>query len=153
MHTIAATSMSFRCSAIIDFDTRGPESYHYAATRLPRRAFLHFCICSGKVAGNAEIADEMVEGTADIAVSGSTARCSGRWTAQMLDGIEHRLDSIAWPAGRVHFDLSGVEFDTVGAWLLNRTARDLRRSGHEVSLDGADPAAERLLQLVEANSG
>ena len=70
----------------------------------------------------------------------------------MLDGIEHRLDSIAWPAGRVHFDLSGVEFDTVGAWLLNRTARDLRRSGHEVSLDGADPAAERLLQLVEANS-
>ena len=95
----------------------------------------------------------MVEGTADIAVSGSTARCTGRWTAQTLDGIEHRLDTIAWPTGPVRFDLSGVEFDTVGAWLLNRTARNLRRSGRDVSLDGADPAATRLLELVESNSG
>ncbi len=94
----------------------------------------------------------MVEGTADIAVTGSTAKCTGRWTAQMLDGIEHRLASIMWPAGRVQFDLSGAELDTVGAWLLSRAARDLRRAGHDVSLDGADPAAVRLLQLVEANS-
>ena len=114
---------------------------------------MHFGICSGKVAGNAEIADEMVEGTADIAVSGSTARCTGRWTAQTLDGIEHRLDTIAWPTGPVRFDLSGVEFDTVGAWLLNRTARTLRRSGRDVSLEGADPAATRLLELVASNSG
>jgi len=113
---------------------------------------LHFCICIGKVAGDTEIANEMVEGTADIAVTGSTAKCTGRWTAQMLDGIEHRLASIAWPAGRVQFDLSGAELDTVGAWLLSRAARDLRRAGHDVSLDGADPAAVRLLQLVEANS-
>ena len=52
----------------------------------------------------------------------------------------------------MQFDLSGAELDTVGAWLLSRAARDLRRSGHDVSIDGADPTALRLLQLVESNS-
>jgi hypothetical protein len=67
--------------------------------------------------------------------------CTGRWTAQTLDGIEHRLDTIAWPTARCGSISGGVEFDTVGAWLLNRTARTLRRSGRDVSLEGADPAA------------
>jgi len=92
--------------------------------------------------------------SADIALSGSTARCTGRWTAQMLDSVDRRLDAIAWPAGAIRFDLTGLtEFDTVGAWLVHRAARDLRAAGREVTLDGVDPAKARLLELVEANSG
>ncbi len=92
--------------------------------------------------------------TADIEVSGSTAHCSGRWTAQTLGDVDRRLDTIVWPAGAVRFDLTGVaELDTVGAWLVYRAARDLRAAGREVSLDGADAAYARLFELVEANSG
>jgi len=95
----------------------------------------------------------MVE-TADIQLSGSTARCSGRWTAQMLGDVDRRLDAIVWPAGPVRFDLTGLsELDTVGAWLVFRAARDLRAAGREVSLDGGNAAHARLLELVEANSG
>lgn len=92
--------------------------------------------------------------TADIQLSGSTVRCSGRWTAQLLGSVDRRLDSIVWPAGPVRFDLTGLsELDTVGAWLVYRATRDLRASGREVALDGVDAAHARLLQLVETNSG
>ncbi len=92
--------------------------------------------------------------TADIQLSGSTARCSGHWTAQRLGSVDRRLDALAWPAGSVRFDLSELaEFDTVGAWLVFRATRDLRATGHEVSFDGLDPAKTRLLELVENNSG
>ena len=88
---------------------------------------------------------------ADITLSGSTVRCTGTWTAQTLDGIDARIRSMAWPTGAVRFDLSGVAaVDTVGAWLLYRAARDLRDEGRDVSLDGADEASTRLLELVES---
>ena len=89
---------------------------------------------------------------AEILLSGSTARCTGRWTAQMLNGVERQLAGITWPSGPIRFDLSGLEdFDTVGAWLLYRSARELRETGRQVSLEGVDPALARLLELVEAN--
>jgi phospholipid/cholesterol/gamma-HCH transport system permease protein len=87
--------------------------------------------------------------TADITLSGSTARCTGRWTAQALDGVDARIRAMVWPAGAIRFDLSGIAaVDTVGAWLLYRAARDLRDGGRDVSLDGIDDAAARLLELV-----
>jgi phospholipid/cholesterol/gamma-HCH transport system permease protein len=91
--------------------------------------------------------------TADIQLSGSTARCTGRWTAQRLDDVDRRLAAMSWPAGPIRFDLTELaEFDTVGAWLVHRATRDLRASGRDVALDGVDSAKARLLDLVESNS-
>ncbi|HET6473563.1 MAG TPA: MlaE family lipid ABC transporter permease subunit [Pseudomonadales bacterium] len=89
--------------------------------------------------------------TADITLSGSTARCTGRWTAQTLDGVDARIRSLPWPSGAIRIDLSGVDaVDTVGAWLLYRATRDLRDGGRDVSLDGVDATSARLLDLVES---
>jgi len=71
----------------------------------------------------------------------------------MLNGVERQLAEIVWPTGPIRFDLSGLdEFDTVGAWLLYRSTRELRETGRQVSLDGVDTASARLLELVEANA-
>src|SRR4051812_42800428 len=78
--------------------------------------------------------------TADISLTDSTARFSGPWTAQTLDGIEQRIAKLDWPTGPIRFELSAVEaLDTVGAWLVFRTARDLRGASRDVSFDGIDP--------------
>jgi len=71
----------------------------------------------------------------------------------MLESVDRRLATMPWPAGPIRFDLSGlVEFDTVGAWLVQRATRDLRATGREVTFDGVDAAKTRLLEIVEANS-
>ncbi len=91
--------------------------------------------------------------TPDITLTGSTVRCTGRWTVRLIDGMEQRLAGMAWPNGPIRFDLSGiVDLDTIGAWLVLRTSRTLRDRGRDVSLDGADPAAARLLALIDAKS-
>src|SRR4051794_6069970 len=91
--------------------------------------------------------------TADISLTGSTAHCTGHWTAQMLDDVERRIAAIKWPTGPIRFDLSKLEgVDTVGAWLVYRASRSLRGAGHEVSFDNVAPASARLLELVESKS-
>ncbi len=90
---------------------------------------------------------------ADVSLSGSTVHCTGRWTAQTLGRVERGLAQLVFPSGPIRFDLTALdECDTVGAWVLYRSTRDLRARGRQVLLDGADPAATRLLALVEAKS-
>ncbi len=90
---------------------------------------------------------------ADVLLSGSTVHCTGRWTAQTLGRVERGLAQFVWPSGSIRFDLTALdECDTVGAWVLYRSTRDLRARGRQVSLDGADTATARLLALVEAKS-
>ncbi len=95
----------------------------------------------------------MPQHDAAVSLSGSTVHCTGRWTAQTLGRVERGLTQLVFPSGAIRFDLTGLhECDTVGAWVLYRWTRDLRANGRDVSLDGADASAARLLALVEANS-
>lgn len=81
----------------------------------------------------------------------STARCTGEWTATHIHGIERQLAAAEWRGKSVAIDLVGVSaLDTAGAWLLHRTAEELRAAGKRVAVHGADPRCERLLALVAA---
>lgn len=80
---------------------------------------------------------------------------AGNWTvadAERLDGeLSHALDARSG-ARRVTIDLSGIErFDTAGAWLIHRTARDLVNQGVEVVYTGVGPSREILIGEVESS--
>jgi phospholipid/cholesterol/gamma-HCH transport system permease protein len=82
-----------------------------------------------------------------------TLVASGNWTvteAERLDGEIRQAAKIPSGTRRVMIDLSGVErFDTAGAWLIHRTARDLVNEGLEVSYTGIGPRREILIGEVE----
>jgi phospholipid/cholesterol/gamma-HCH transport system permease protein len=82
---------------------------------------------------------------------GLVLRAGGRWlvaSAGALDRALRRLDSVA--AGtRLRIDLSGVErLDTVGAWLVLRTRRELEARGVATSLENVAEAFAPLLDQV-----
>jgi len=88
---------------------------------------------------------------ARLALDDSTLRCSGTWTATRIHEVERRLAAAEWPGETVALDLEGISaLDTAGAWLLHRTAEQLRAAGKQVTVRGADPGNERLLALVAA---
>jgi phospholipid/cholesterol/gamma-HCH transport system permease protein len=75
-------------------------------------------------------------------------RCTGAWLLPLLLPLERQLTRTAWPSGAVVFDLTHVTaLDTVGAWLLQRTALDLRQHGGEPVFAGL---AARLRPLFDA---
>jgi len=92
------------------------------------------------------------ETRADIS-SGSSAlelNCAGAWVLRAISQLEHRLENLSWPdRGDMTIDASAVSaMDTSGAWLLHRTVRALKQSGHSVQLRGLRPEFEALLQLI-----
>src|SRR5690242_6869535 len=69
------------------------------------------------------------------------------WIVSGLAGLDARLRSLAEEAfGIVEWDLAPIEkMDTVGAWLVRRTVRELEARGARVRLTGLDPKHALLL--------
>lgn len=95
-------------------------------------------------------ADLTVGPAAAAGVASGAARCTGRWTVAGIVGLERRIDGLRWPAaGEVAIDASAiVELDTAGAWLLQRTVRDLEARGLAVHLVGLRPEFSALVDLI-----
>ena len=72
----------------------------------------------------------------------SIVRFSGRVVIAALDGLDDRLRALSGPISEV--DISKVDrMDTVGAWLVHRTARE-----HDAKITGANSDAGRLIEAV-----
>ncbi len=69
-----------------------------------------------------------------------------------LLALEPQLRRFNWPRdGEIEFDLSDIlSIDTAGAWLLFRTAAQLRARGRNVHITGASAEARTLLDLIGA---
>jgi phospholipid/cholesterol/gamma-HCH transport system permease protein len=82
------------------------------------------------------------------------ARCTGTWTLEGVAPLERRIDALPWPrAGEVVIDGAGISaLDSSGAWLLQRTARDLRARGVSARIAGLRPEFESLMQLIAARA-
>ena len=80
----------------------------------------------------------------------NAARCTGVWTVAGISGLERRIDALQWPAaGEVAIETSAiVALDTAGAWLLQRTVRDLEARGLVVRLIGLRPEFNALAELI-----
>jgi phospholipid/cholesterol/gamma-HCH transport system permease protein len=76
----------------------------------------------------------------------------GHWTLSSLASLDAALrDSPAAGARHVRFQLHDLlRLDTGGAWLLARTARELRAQGIGVSFEGVGSGQEELLRLAQA---
>ena len=74
--------------------------------------------------------------------NGSVLQFSGTLTVAHIAALDKRLTRFAGPAAEV--DISRVKkIDTVGAWLIFRTARD-----HQAKVTGASSEASRLIEQV-----
>ena len=74
---------------------------------------------------------------------GTTAlRFTGTLAIAAIDRIDERLRALSAPISRL--DLSDIDhIDTVGAWLVYRTARD-----HDAAILGADKDAQKLISSI-----
>src|SRR6516225_6041312 len=83
------------------------------------------------------------------------AKFFGRWVAGEAPVIERRVEDLVETAGaelRLTLDLADIrELDTVGAWIIDRTVRELRSAGHQVEVVNANPKRASLLREVEAH--
>jgi phospholipid/cholesterol/gamma-HCH transport system permease protein len=88
-------------------------------------------------------------GSPGIRVERGAVRCTGSWTVDRIGRVQRSLRRLASPGpGAVVLDASAVAaMDTAGAWLLQRTARALERSGRAVTLR-LRPEDEALLGIV-----
>ena len=69
-------------------------------------------------------------------------RFGGTLAIASIDDLDTRLRELSTPIAKI--DLSGIDhIDTVGAWLIYRTARD-----HDATIVGADKDAQKLIQAV-----
>lgn len=83
----------------------------------------------------ADYREELTDGSRII-------RLSGHLSIASLDDLPERLAAL--PAGVAAIDLSEVEhIDTIGAWIVHRTARD-----QGARIEGADADASRLIEEV-----
>ncbi len=76
----------------------------------------------------------------------------GDWTLRALARLDQGLATIR-PMGarRARFELSGLAaIDSAGAWLISRTRDRLQRAGLEVTIEGANPAQQALVEKVLA---
>ncbi len=79
---------------------------------------------------------------------------AGRWVVGNADRLDHALDALPAPAGRgLELDLGALEaIDTVGAWLVHRTAARWQAAGAGAAIVGASPEYEVLLgQVAQAD--
>jgi phospholipid/cholesterol/gamma-HCH transport system permease protein len=73
---------------------------------------------------------------------GSVLRFNGTLAIAAIDDLDERLRELSGPVAQL--DLSNIDhIDTVGAWLIYRTARD-----HDAQITGADQDAQRLIAAV-----
>jgi phospholipid/cholesterol/gamma-HCH transport system permease protein len=83
------------------------------------------------------------------------ATLSGHWTADQVPTIERRVSELLDSAKTqmpVVFDLSAIErLDTIGAWIIDRTLRDLQSRGAKADLVNVRPRHTTLLREVEAH--
>jgi phospholipid/cholesterol/gamma-HCH transport system permease protein len=83
---------------------------------------------------------------------GPEVKLSGSWTLDRAEAAELAVASLLTDIGaaaHVAVDLSYLErLDTMGAWLVHRTRRELEGGGREVVLTGTHPEHELLLQEV-----
>lgn len=91
-------------------------------------------------------------GSPRIRIEDGAVRCSGSWTIHRVGRVERALRRLTWPEGvALVVDASAVgAMDTAGAWLLERTARGLERSGRPVTLRFR-PEHEALLGIVTSS--
>jgi len=76
---------------------------------------------------------------------GTRLRLSGMLTIAQIGDIDQRLRQVS--AQIIEIDISGIEdIDTVGAWLIHRTARE-----HGAQISGADHDAKRLIGAVSGS--
>jgi phospholipid/cholesterol/gamma-HCH transport system permease protein len=78
-------------------------------------------------------------------------RAAGRWLIASAAALDHALGRLAEiaPGTRLRIDLAGLErLDTVGAWLLLRTARTLEAQGVVASIENVAPGFAPLLDQV-----
>jgi phospholipid/cholesterol/gamma-HCH transport system permease protein len=87
----------------------------------------------------ADAADFSVE---QLPGGGSVVRFSGRLAIAAIGNIDDRLKSLTGPINQI--DLTSIDhIDTVGAWLIYRTANE-----HGAKIVGADSDAKRLIEAV-----
>lgn len=89
---------------------------------------------------------------------GLRAELSGRWVVANVAGLERALDALPGEAGKggamvdgraLEIDLTAVEaIDTVGAWLVHRTAARWQRAGGAPRITGVNADYEVLLGQV-----
>jgi len=103
----------------------------------------------------APIAELTFDVVTDASERVSRARCSGTWTVQGIAALEKAIDKKPWPKeGEVVIDAAKIAaLDTSGAWLLYRTARDLREQGVAVTISGLRPEIEALVSLIGKGAG
>jgi len=103
----------------------------------------------------APIAELTFDVVTDASERVSRARCSGTWTVQGIAALEKAIDKKPWPKeGGVVIDAAKIAaLDTSGAWLLYRTARDLREQGVAVTISGLRPEIEALVSLIGKGAG
>ena len=91
-------------------------------------------------------------GSPGIRVEGGAVRCTGSWTIDHIGRVERAVRRLRSRVGvAVVVDASAVgEMDTAGAWLLERTARGIERSGRPVTLR-LRPEHEALLTIVTSS--
>ena len=77
---------------------------------------------------------------------------AGEWLSATAAELDRSLHALELPAQRpVTIDLAGVRrIDSVGAWLLLRTAQDLRARGNRVELRNLAPPFAPLFEQVRA---
>lgn len=85
-----------------------------------------------------------------IGDDGLTVRCTGAWIVRGIARLEQQLTRVAWPeTDDLVFDCTALTaLDTSGAWLLQRTVRELEQRGRQVAITGLRPEFISLLQLV-----
>jgi phospholipid/cholesterol/gamma-HCH transport system permease protein len=94
----------------------------------------------------------MAEGQAarsQIRLDGNTIRLSGCWTSETLERTLAQIPRRIPPSGVLTVDLGEVSaLDTSGAWLIERSVRNMRRDGREVEFQSLSEGARSLLELV-----
>lgn len=92
------------------------------------------------------------EKTARLVIGGDrlSVRCTGAWIVRGIARLEQQLTRFAWPeTGNLVLDCTALSaLDTSGAWLLQRTVRELEQRGRQVTITGLRPEFITLLQLV-----
>lgn len=84
------------------------------------------------------------------------AELHGRWVVANVETLDRLLGTAPAPAGReLDIDLGSVEaIDTVGAWLVHRTASRWQAAGGQATVSGTTPEYEVLLgQVAKADRG
>lgn len=78
---------------------------------------------------------------------------TGHWRIDQVRMLQRQLAELTWPDSRqLIWEMSGVEsMDTAGAWLVERTRRDLENGGCRVELHGLRSELRELIDWVAQN--